>query len=53
MRNLAQYPLDDNDRLAVLRRLRDEHKVEDAPIGDMTLVVLDDLIKSIESKTDA
>lgn len=56
MRNLLAYPVNNADRLAVLKRLRDEYEEKLAatapgniPIGDMMGVVLDDLIELFES----
>lgn len=50
MRNLLQYPLTNEDRLQVLRRLRAGINPCDLACGDLTVVVLDDLISEMESR---
>ncbi len=56
MRNLLRYPVNDTDRLEVLKRLlarcEEESRGPDARIGDMTGVVLQDLIARITPTYD-
>ena len=55
MRNIAQYPVDDQDRLAVLLRLEREESEKATTgmaAGDMTLLVLADMIATLREKTN-
>lgn len=53
MRNLRAFPITNDDRLAVLRRLydecmRDDRPMGDRPVGDLTAAVLLDMITIYE-----
>jgi hypothetical protein len=54
LRNLAEYPITDEERIAVLKRLRDDYFLNKDEIcfGDITLVVLSDLIDALETKSN-
>ena len=59
MRNLHLYPVNNGDRIAVLKELRAEYEAkmaalppEKVPIGGMTGVVLDDLVEFFEGRKE-
>lgn len=55
MRNISEYPVTQAEKIALLRRLitAEQEKLSNgnAPIGDMTLIVLEEILKDLYKAT--